>query len=341
MAPKIVRKFARLLVLAGVSSVAAAPLPAHEQSSGVAPAPAQAQSFEAWLVGLRVEAEAAGIGESTLDAALDGVVPIPRVIELDRKQPEFTQTFDEYMARRVTPELVEEGRRVLRQQRALLTEIGTRYGVQPRFIVALWGVETRYGKHTGGFPVIAALATLAYDGRRSAYFRGELLDALEIVDQGHIAPAEMIGSWAGAMGQNQFMPSSFLRFAVDFDGDQRRDIWTTRADVFASTANYLSRAGWRGDQTWGREVRLPEGFELALAGLEVVKRLSGWQRLGVRRADGSDLPGRDLRASIVLPGGPDEPAYLVYDNYRAILKWNRSDYFAVSVGYLADLIGSG
>ncbi len=334
-------RLARLVVLAGALSLAAAPLAAHDESTAARPTPAEAQSFEVWLGDLRAEAEAAGIGESTLDAALDGLSPIPRVIELDRRQPEFTQTFDEYMARRVTPGLVEEGRRVLSEQRALLTEIGGRYGVQPRFIVALWGVETRYGKYTGGFPVIAALATLAYDGRRSAYFRSELLNALEIVDQGHIEPANMIGSWAGAMGQNQFMPSSFLRFAVDFDGDQRRDIWTTHADVFASTANYLSRAGWRGDQTWGREVRLPEGFDPALAGLGVVKRLSGWQRLGVRRADGGDLPSRDLRASIVLPGGADGPAYVVYSNYRAILKWNRSDYFAVSVGYLADLIGSG
>ncbi len=332
-------RLACLVALAGALSVAAAPSAAHDDSA--APTPAEAQSFEAWLGDLRVEAEAAGIGESTLDAALDGLSTIPRVIELDRKQPEFTQTFDEYMALRVTPELVEEGRRVFREQRALLTEIGGKYGVQPRFIVALWGVETRYGKYTGGFPVIAALATLAYDGRRSAYFRGELLNALEIIDQGHIEPANMIGSWAGAMGQNQFMPSSFLRFAVDFDGDKRRDIWTTLADVFASTAKYLSRSGWRGDQTWGREVRLPDGFDPALAGLGVVKRLSGWQRIGVRRADGGDLPGRDLRASIVLPGGEDGPAYVVYSNYRAILKWNRSDYFAVSVGYLADLIGSG
>ncbi len=334
-------RLARLVVLAGALSVAAAPLAAQDESTGAAPTPAEAQSFEAWLGDLRAEAEAAGIGESTLDAALDGLSQIPRVIELDRKQPEVTQTFDEYMARRVTPGLVEEGRRVLSEQHALLTEIGGRYGVQPRFIVALWGVETRYGKYTGGFPVIAALATLAYDGRRSAYFRGELLDALEIVDQGHIEPANMIGSWAGAMGQNQFMPSSFLRFAVDFDGDQRRDIWTTHADVFASTAKYLSRAGWRGDQTWGREVHLPEGFDPALADRGVVRRLSGWQRLGVRRTDGGDLPSRDLRASIVLPGCADGPAYVVYDNYRAILKWNRSDYFAVSVGYLADLIGSG
>ena len=304
-------------------------------------APAQDENFAAWLAALRAEAAAQGIHDAVLDAALDGIAPIARVIELDRKQPEVTQTFSEYMERRISAALVEEGRRVFRENRALLEQVGVRFGVQPRFIVALWGVETRYGAHTGGFPVIDVLATLAYDGRRSAFFRGELLDALEILDQGHITADAMVGSWAGAMGQSQFMPSSFLRFAVDFDGDDRRDIWTTKADVFASTANYLARSGWRADQTWGREVRLPEGFDMALADLKIVKRLSDWQRLGVRRADGSDLPTRDLKASVVMPGGADGPAYAIYGNYRTILKWNRSNYFAVSVGHLADLIGAG
>ena len=307
----------------------------------VAGASAQDEDFAAWLAALRAEAAAQGIRDAVLDAALDGIAPIARVIELDRKQPEVTQTFSEYMERRISAALVEEGRRVFRENRALLDQVGARFGVQPRFIVALWGVETRYGAHTGGFPVIDALATLAYDGRRSAFFRGELLDALEILDQGHITADAMVGSWAGAMGQSQFMPSSFLRFAVDFDGDDRRDIWTTKADVFASTANYLARSGWRADHTWGREVRLPEGFDMALADLKIVKRLSDWQRLGVRRADGSDLPTRDLKASVVMPGGADGPAYVIYGNYRTILKWNRSNYFAVSVGHLADLIGAG
>jgi membrane-bound lytic murein transglycosylase B len=244
------------------------------------------------------------------------------------------------MEKRITAKLAKEGRRHFALNKPLLEEVGRKFGVQPRFIVALWGVETRYGTYTGGFPVIAALATLAYDGRRSDYFRGELLKGLTILEEGHIAPADMMGSWAGAMGQSQFMPSSFLDFAVDFDGDNRRDIWTTSADVFASAANYLARSGWRNDQTWGREVTLPNGFDPALADLDVVKRLSAWQALGVRRADGSDLPTRDLKASVVLPGGEGGPAYVVYSNYRTILKWNRSHYFAMSVGRLADLIGN-
>ena len=322
-------------VLAAVLIPFSTPL-AHQTEP---PASASYADFDAWLVDLRGEALAQGIAPAIFDAAFDGVAPIPRIIELDRKQPEVTQTFDEYMARRITAKLVEEGRKAYAENRDLLGRVAAKFGVQPRFIVALWGVETRYGIHTGGFPVIAALATLAFDGRRSAYFRGELLDALTFLDQGHIGIGDMMGSWAGAMGQSQFMPSSFLRYAIDFDGDARRDIWTTKADVFASAANYLSKSGWRDDQTWGRKAWLPAGFDKTLADLETVKRLSEWQALGVRRGDGGDLPARDLKASLVLPGGDAGPAYIIYDNYRTILKWNRSNYFAVSVGRLADLIG--
>ena len=301
---------------------------------------AQEIEFDAWLADFRAEAVEAGVSSTVLDTAFKDIKPIPRVIELDRKQPEFTQTFEEYLAKRVTAGLAQEGRRLLAEHRALLEEIGDKYGVQPRFIIALWGAETRYGKYTGGFPVIHSLATLAHDGRRSKYFRGELLNALRIIDEGHITADKMTGSWAGAMGQSQFMPSSFMHYAVDYDGDSRRDIWGTHADVFASAANYLARAGWRGDQTWGRKVLLPDGFDPAFADLGVVKRLSEWQALGVRRSDGTDLPARDLRASIVMPGGEGGSAYVIYDNYRAILKWNRSNYFAVSIGTLADLIGN-
>ncbi len=305
------------------------------------PALAETPSFSHWLEGLRQEAAARGIRSSTLDAALRGIEPIARVIELDRKQPEFTLTFRQYMDRVVPRARVEKGRQRLRENRALLEEVGRKYGVQPRFLVAFWGIETDFGRLTGGFRVIPALATLAYDGRRSAYFRRELLDALEILDQGHIALPKMVGSWAGAMGQNQFMPSSFVTFAVDYDGDGRKDIWNTKADIFASAANYLSRVGWKGDQTWGRPVRLPEGFDPGLVGLKVRKHLSEWQRLGVRRADGGDLPKRELMASVVLAEGAGGPAFVVYDNYHAILKWNRSTFFALAVGSLAEQIGDG
>ena len=302
---------------------------------------AEERGFDEWREELRADALAHGVRAETFDTAFDGVEPIPRVIELDRRQPEFTMTFDEYLSRVVNRKRIDEGREKFARNRNLLNEIGARFGVQPRFIVALWGIETGFGRHTGGFPVVAALATLAFDGRRSSFFRKELLTSLEILDQGHIPPERMKGSWAGAMGQNQFMPSSFMRHAVDYDGDGRRDIWTSKADVFASTANYLAASGWRDDITWGRGVRLPRDFDLGLTGRKIRKRIGAWQKLGVRRLDGGDLPRRQLRSSIVLPDKRKrEPAFLVYDNFEAILKWNRSDFFAISVGHLADRIGA-
>ncbi len=294
--------------------------------------------FHTWLSAFRDEARTEGIEEATLDRAFVGVEPIDRVIELDRRQPEGTITFDQYLDRVISDARVEQGRRMLRENRALLEQVAAEFGVQPRFVVALWGIETSYGNFTGGFSVIGALATLAYDGRRGEYYRRELLNALNVVQEGHIDVENMVGSWAGAMGQTQFMPSSFINFATDFDGDGAKDIWTSRPDVFASAANYLRNVGWRDDITWGRPVKLPEGFDPALADLDVVKQLSEWQRLGVRRQDGSALPTRDLNASIVLPGGVGGPAYVVYDNYRSILRWNRSLYFATAVGHLSDRI---
>ena len=304
--------------------------------------PGSAEDFQIWLGKLRVEAEGKGISQSVLDEALAGIQPIPRVIELDRRQPEFTLTFTQYRDRVVPQSRIKKGRVKYQENRDLLEEIGGKIGVQPRFIVALWGIETDFGRVTGGFKVIPALATLAHDGRRSAFFRKELLNALQILHEGHIAPKEMMGSWAGAMGQSQFMPSSFLAHAVDYDGDGRRDIWTTRPDVFASAANYLAKSGWRADQTWGREVKLPPDFDFALADLKVRKPIGGWQALGVRQPDGGDLPTRQLSASIVLPEkGKMTPAYLVYSNYRTTLRWNRSTYFALAVGLLSDGIGAG
>lgn len=304
------------------------------------PAAAQTKDFPSFLGDLRMEARARGIAESTLDAAFAGAEPLPRVIELDRKQPEFTLTFAQYLERTVSDKRVEKGRRLMQEHAALLDRISRKYGVQPRFIVALWGMETDYGRITGGFPVLHALATLAWDGRRSAFFRKELLDALTIVDQGHIEAGRMQGSWAGAMGQCQFMPSSFVNFSADGDGDGRRDIWGNLADVFASTANYLASHGWKGDETWGREVRLPAGFDAGLVGQDKVKSLADWAKLGVRRADGGPLPRADMQASLVQPESGAGPVFLVYDNWRAIMKWNRSAFYATAVGNLADRLAS-
>lgn len=299
---------------------------------------AHQKDFAAWLQTVHSEARQQGIRAQTLDAALSGLQPIPRVLELDRRQPEFTLTFTEYLQRVVTPTRIQQGKRLFKTHHALLSEIGAAYKVQPRFITALWGLETSYGRITGGFSVIGSLATLAYDGRRSAFFRRELLNALWILDQGHIHLEAMQGSWAGAMGQNQFMPSSFRQYAVDHNGDGRRDIWTTLSDVFASTANYLAQAGWRNDQTWGRQIRLPATFDPKLAGLKIRKSLPTWQTLGLRRIDGRDLPQQPLQASLLQPDGADGPAFLVYQNFRSILRWNSSNYFALAVGQLADAI---
>jgi membrane-bound lytic murein transglycosylase B len=308
---------------------------------GVFPSTASASGkpFDVWLAELRAEAKRRGIKEQTL-RALDGLSPIPRVLELDRHQPESRMTLEEFLSQMVNAEQIDNGRRSLRQHHQLLWEIANRYGVHPEFIIALWGVETRFGLITGDFSLVGALATLAHDGRRASLFRTQLLDALRILEEGHIRPEAMKGSWAGAMGHCQFMPSTFLAYAVDQDGDGRRDIWESLPDVFASTANFLSRIGWKRAAPWGRAVKLPDGFDSRLAGLEVKKKLSDWNALGIRELDGAPLRGSELEASLVRPGGHGGPSYLVHHNYRVLLRWNRSQYFATAVSLLADSLAT-
>ena len=300
---------------------------------------AVAEEFNTWLDTLKIEARSKGISQSTIESSLSGIKPIPRVIELDRKQPEFTLTFEEYLGRVVSDRRIRIGKAKLIQHKKLLAEISIKYGVQPRYIVALWGIETDFGRITGGFPVISSLATLAHDGRRSKFFRKELFLALKIVDKGHITAKDMLGSWAGAMGQNQFMPSSFHAYAVDYNRDGSKDIWKTLPDIFASIANYLSKSGWQGDQTWGRPVNIPDNFSPKLLGRKIKKGLNQWHELGVRKLSGKDLPKRNLLSSIIRPEkGMVGPAFVVYHNYGVILKWNRSNYFATAVGTLSDKI---
>ena len=306
------------------------------------PAPARAtQSFDQWLSSVKQEAISRGISQATLSAAFADVAPVPRIIELDRKQPEGSMTFAQYKKNVISEDRVQKGRRLLRENRALLDKVSAQYGVPPQFIVALWGIETSYGSNTGGFRVVEALATLAYDGRRSEFFRDELFKALKIIDDGHISANAMKGSWAGAMGQNQFMPSSFNSFAVDGNGDGRRDIWNSLPDVFASTANYLNKSGWNADQKWGRAVKLPENFPSSLTGRETRKSIAQWQNMGVTLSDGGRLPmAEGVQASVIVPDGVGGPAFLAYDNYHVIMKWNKSTYFATSVGLLADAIAN-
>ena len=304
--------------------------------------PALADDFSAWMKDLRAEARAAGISEATLDSAFKGFTLVPRVVELDRNQPEFKMTLDRYLGKFVSPWRRDTAAKMLIEHADILDAVSAKYGVQKRYIVTFWGIETSFGKYLGSFNVPQALVTLAYDGRRSRYFRKELLNALRIIDEGHISADKMMGSWAGAMGQSQFMPSSFIDYAVDWDGDGKRDIWGTTADVFASTANYLAKAGWRDDITWGREVRIPP--DLVIGGMGATKlgktktrlALPAWQAAGVRNLDGSALPKRPLKARLVLPDGIGGRAFLAYSNYDSILRWNRSNYYAIAIGSLSD-----
>jgi membrane-bound lytic murein transglycosylase B len=315
----------------------ATPLLAAAQCPGRALA--AEDDFGGFIAGVRRDALAQGIRAGTVDDALRRAEYLPHVIELDRKQPEHTLTLGAFLEKVVTPDKINDGRTELSENWPLLMQVRQRFNVQPRFIVALWAVESDFGKVMGNYAVVSSLATLAFDGRRSSYFRPELIAALRIIDQGNIRADGMLGSWAGAMGQCQFMPSTFLNYAVDFDGDGKRDIWGNRADVLGSIANYIGSLGWRGDQSWGRSVIVPANFDTHMTGLDIKRPTADWSRMGVRSADASPLPG--VEASLVMPDGSAGPALLVYDNFRTIMKWNKSTYFAAAVGMLADSFGAG
>ena len=326
--------------------LAAAPAAAQEPET--APRP----TFTEWLAGVRAEALTRGIREDVVDAALADVVePQPVIIERDRAQAEVVFSLEKYVSRRLTPQLIRSGRDAYAANRALLDQVAERYGVPPRIIVAIWGIESNYGRFSGVRPAVPALATLAWDPRRATFFRGELFNALEIVNRGDIDLPRLRGSWAGAMGQVQFMPSSYLKFAEDFDGDGHRDIWSTSADVFASIANYLHGHGWTADGTWGREVkvtpavrsRITEGVPQRSGTCAAMRNMTGplplarWQALGVRLPGGAALPKRDLDAALV---SGDTRHFLVYSNYDALLEYNCAHSYAISVALLGDAIAS-
>ena len=334
MSPYTIRRLVPAVVLACALSVAAQAQTASETEFDMT-------RWQNWLMGVRIEAAEKGVPQATLNEALRGITPIARVIELDRRQPEFTLTFQEYLDRVVPQSRVERGRDRLAENRALLDQVSAQYQVPAAAIVALWGIETDFGRTTGTFNVVNSLATLAFDGRRSSYFRGELMNALRILGEGHIAPKDMMGSWAGAMGQTQFMPSSFVNFAVDQDKDGKRNIWTDRADALGSAANYLSKSGWKMGEPVNELVRLPDSLDRALADGKTIKPLSEWRALGVLKGKGGDLQGpANRQAMLLLPEGPNGRAYLGYDNHRVILKWNRSTFFALAAGMLAEQIAA-
>jgi membrane-bound lytic murein transglycosylase B len=299
-------------------------------------AQAATDSFAGFLAGLRAEARRAGISTVTLDRALAGLAPDPKVLERDRHQPEFTMTWAQYRALLITDKRIQAGRVAVHDNGALLAAVRDRFGVSAGAITGIWGLESSFGTQTGDFHVVDALATLAWDGRRASFFRPELLAALRILDHGDVTPAGMTGSYAGAMGQPQFMPTSYLRYAVDFSGNGRRDIWTNRADVLASIANYLARSGWRAGQSWGQPVILPAAFDTGATGREVQRPLVDWARQGVRPAEGRWRATADTSAAVVLPDGAGGEAFVVYPNFAAIRRYNPSDFYALAVGLLGD-----
>ena len=296
-------------------------------------------TFDEYLSTLRTESETLGLSSDTLDDAFASIQYRKKTIVHDKAQPERQKiTLDAYIPRAVPEWKIAKARRLYDQNIELLERIGKDYGVQPRFIVALWGVETNFGNYTGNFSTLSALATLAYDGRRETFFKKEFFAALKIIDEGHITTENMKGSWAGAMGQVQFMPTSFNAYAVDYNNDGKKDIWNSRADALASAANYLKQAKWDDTYTWGRQVTLPKGYDAKISGLKLTKTLPEWQALGIRTFEGESLPNVVLDASLIMPDGENGRIYLAYNNYKSIMRWNRSDYFATSVAHLSDAI---
>jgi lytic murein transglycosylase len=302
---------------------------------------ADTQGLQNWLAGFRPRAIDAGISAAVLDQALTGLAYDPDVIRRDRNQSEFTKTIWDYLDTAASDARVENGQAALKRHLPLFQKIEAQYGVDKEVIAAIWGLESAYGTFRGTVPTIQSLATLAYDGRRAAFFEGELLAALKILQSGDTVSANMQGSWAGAMGHTQFMPSSFLAYAVDFDGDGKRNIWgDDPADALASSAAYLAGFGWTKSMPWGLEITLPQGFDYDQTSERVKKPVAEWQALGVRQADGGDLPDHGA-ASVLLPGGARGAAFLIFSNFQVIERYNTADAYVIAVGHLADLLKGG
>lgn len=297
--------------------------------------------FHQYIEQLKVEANQKGYEPTFIASVFKDIAYRPSVIKSDKNQPERKITLDNYLATRVPDWKVKQAVDKYNEHRTLLEEIGSKYGVQPRFIVAIWGNESNFGRIQGNFNVLSALASLAYEGRREKLFKDNFFAALDILKQKHTTLDNLKGSWAGAMGQSQFMPLSFLKYAVDYNGDGKKDIWHTEADVFASIANFLASEGWDNQATWGRQVTLTKPVTLSGLSKSSYKPLSYWQASGVRRYDGSDLPNADMLASLIMPDGPAGRIYLVYNNFHTLMKWNRSSYFGISIGYLSERIKRG
>lgn len=310
--------------------------------STATPALADEAAFAACLSGLRAEAAAKGVSRTTFDAHAAGLAPDMAVLGFLDAQPEFITPIWDYMAGLVDEERVADGRAMLAEWRAVLARVEAEYAVDAATVVAVWGVESNYGRNFGSRPLLTSLSTLSCFGRRQAFFRGEFFTTLKIIQEGHVAPERLTGSWAGAFGHTQFMPSTFMRLAVDFDGDGRRDLVDSVPDALASTANFLKRAGWRSDQPWGFEVSLPRGFDTAGAGRRNKQPMSDWAARGVRQVDGSPLPAGATPVGLLLPAGQPGPAFLVTRNFDALYSYNAAESYGLAIAHLSDrLRGAG
>lgn len=305
-------------------------------------AAAAAQEFPQCISSWQDQARSQQFPPRVVDQVIPALQSIPRVLELDRRQPEFTSSFADYLDRRVTSARIERGQELLETHRELLQQLTQKYGVPGRYIVSFWGLETNYGGYLGDLKTLDALATLACDPRRSEYFTAELFNALRLLERYSLEPDAMRGSWAGAMGHTQFMPSNYARYGIDGDGDGQVDLWNSVPDALTSAAYFLSELGWQPELRWGREVALPKDFDYSQAGRSRPRSLREWSKSGIRLAGGGPLPVDDLKAALLVPAGHRGPAFLVYDNFRIIMRWNHSEFYAISVGHLADrLVGLG
>ena len=314
----------------GVTTPVAAPKPAYR--------PVPNAGYDAWMAGFRSRALAKGVSQATLDRALRRAGYLPEVIERDRNQTEFKRSLEDYLAIAASDERIATGKQMLQRHGALLSQIEDQYRVEPQVVTAIWGLESRYGARRGDIPVVSALSTLAYDGRRGSFFEGQLIAALKILQNGDITPDRMTGSWAGAMGHTQFIPTSYQAYAVDFRGDGRRDIWSDDpTDALASAAAYLKRSGWTHGQPWGVEVRLPNDFNVSNLGRSIKRSPADWAALGVRDMAGRVVPNHGV-ASILMPAGGQGPAFMVFNNFTVITRYNNSTSYVIGIGHLSDRI---
>ncbi|MFB2801642.1 lytic murein transglycosylase [Shewanella seohaensis] len=302
---------------------------------------AHAAAFPTCVANLQERARTEGLSEATIQDTVASLQFVPKVIELDQAQPEFSQTFNNYFTKRATDWRVNEGRRLLKKHRALLDKLAQEYGVPPQYILSFWGLETNYGSYKGKMSVLDSLATLACEPRRSGYFTTELMQALKLKEKYGFDKSTMVGSWAGAMGHTQFMPSAYAKYAIDGDGDGKADLWNSTEDALTSAANFLQHLGWQRNERWGREVILPRNFSYENLGAKQSQPLSQWAAQSVVQSNGLPLPAIDMKAALYLPSGHTGPAFLGYENFNVIMRWNRSEFYAITVGHLADRINGG